>query len=191
MRVYLQWKYVVDRTDFLFSRVDLNKRVMEVVWNIKNSYQSEQMNEMIRLNAEIFSNTTSAFLSIRFSCSEFPCWFTIERQNLKPNDFVFNNTANTMLPYQNYSEWRISRWWLASPPPCLHGTPSLKPSSHTRNCPHQQQYKNQVLMCNEFPWRILETRDQCQYRSGMVNSKSFISKVLLRIKWKFELTYAL
>ena len=26
------------------------------------------------------------------------------------------------------------------------------------------------------------------YRSGMVNLKSFISKVLLRIKWKFELT---
>ena len=25
------------------------------------------------------------------------------------------------------------------------------------------------------------------YRSGMVNSKSFIGKVLLRIKWKFEL----
>ena len=25
------------------------------------------------------------------------------------------------------------------------------------------------------------------YRSGMVNSKSFISKVLLRIKWKFDL----
>ena len=25
------------------------------------------------------------------------------------------------------------------------------------------------------------------YRSGTVNSKSFVSKVLLRIKWKFEL----
>ena len=25
------------------------------------------------------------------------------------------------------------------------------------------------------------------YRSGMVNSKSFVGKVLLRIKWKFEL----
>ena len=25
------------------------------------------------------------------------------------------------------------------------------------------------------------------YRSGTVNSKSFIGKVLLRIKWKFEL----
>ena len=31
----------------------------------------------------------------------------------------------------------------------------------------------------------------CKYRSGMVNSKSFIAKVLLRIKWKFELIYAL
>ena len=26
------------------------------------------------------------------------------------------------------------------------------------------------------------------YRSGTVNSKSFVSKVLLRIQWKFELT---
>ena len=26
------------------------------------------------------------------------------------------------------------------------------------------------------------------YRSGTVNSKSFVGKVLLRIKWKFELT---
>ena len=25
------------------------------------------------------------------------------------------------------------------------------------------------------------------YRSGMVNSKSFLGKVLLRIKWKFKL----
>ena len=29
------------------------------------------------------------------------------------------------------------------------------------------------------------------YRSGTVNLKSFVGKVLLRIKWKFELTYAL
>ena len=26
------------------------------------------------------------------------------------------------------------------------------------------------------------------YRSGTVNSKSFVGKVLLQIKWKFELT---
>ena len=30
-----------------------------------------------------------------------------------------------------------------------------------------------------------------RYRSGTVNSKSFVGKVLLRIKRKFELTYAL
>ena len=29
----------------------------------------------------------------------------------------------------------------------------------------------------------------CMYRSGTVNLKSFVGKVLLRIKWKFELTY--
>ena len=30
-----------------------------------------------------------------------------------------------------------------------------------------------------------------EYRSGTVNSKSFVGKVFLRIKWKFELIYAL
>ena len=30
-----------------------------------------------------------------------------------------------------------------------------------------------------------------RYRSGTVNSKSFVGKVFLRIKRKFELTYAL
>ena len=30
-----------------------------------------------------------------------------------------------------------------------------------------------------------------KYRSGTVNSKSFVGKVLLRIKWKFELINAL
>ena len=29
---------------------------------------------------------------------------------------------------------------------------------------------------------------QYVYRSGTVNSKSFVGKVLLQIKWKFELT---
>ena len=31
----------------------------------------------------------------------------------------------------------------------------------------------------------------CRYRSGTVNSKSFVGKVLLRIKWKFKLINAL
>ena len=30
-----------------------------------------------------------------------------------------------------------------------------------------------------------------KYRSGTVNSKSFVGKVLLRIKWKYELNYTL
>ena len=30
-----------------------------------------------------------------------------------------------------------------------------------------------------------------RYRSGTVNSKSFVGKVLLQIKWRFQLTYAL
>ena len=33
-----------------------------------------------------------------------------------------------------------------------------------------------------------QTKGNTNYRSGTVNSKSFVSKVLFRIKWKFELT---
>ena len=38
---------------------------------------------------------------------------------------------------------------------------------------------------------LLHENKKFQYRSGTVNSKSFVGKVLLRIKQKFELTYAL
>ena len=49
-----------------------------------------------------------------------------------------------------------------------------------------------VVLCvkrrkNSFPKPVLHF----EYRSGTVNSKSFVGKVLLRIKWKFELTNAL
>ena len=33
--------------------------------------------------------------------------------------------------------------------------------------------------------------NKTDYRSGTVNSESFVGKVLLRIKWKFELINAL
>ena len=39
--------------------------------------------------------------------------------------------------------------------------------------------------------RLIITVAAVEYRSGTVNSKSFVGKVLLRIKQKFELTYAL
>ena len=38
---------------------------------------------------------------------------------------------------------------------------------------------------------LTKTLYRHKYRSGTVNSKSFVGKVLLRIKRKFELTYAL
>ena len=38
---------------------------------------------------------------------------------------------------------------------------------------------------------IVAAAEQWKYRSGTVNSKSFVGKVFLRIKRKFELTYAL
>ena len=39
--------------------------------------------------------------------------------------------------------------------------------------------------------RKITLSTQYRYRSGTVNSKSFVGKVLLRIKRKFKLTYAL
>ena len=54
-----------------------------------------------------------------------------------------------------------------------------------RRCTHSQQ-----ALCARA-YRKVQRRYPIQYRSGTVNSKSFVSKVLLRIKWKFELTHAL
>ena len=52
-----------------------------------------------------------------------------------------------------------------------------------------------VLQCNALCYCINlsvgVTLVWAVYRSGTVNSKSFVGKVLLRIKRKFELTYAL
>ena len=38
---------------------------------------------------------------------------------------------------------------------------------------------------------LMDNNSEYLYRSGTVNSKSFVGKVFLRIKRKFELTYAL
>ena len=48
------------------------------------------------------------------------------------------------------------------------------------------RFKNTLTIIN-----ITSSQKKQRYRSGAVNSKSFISKVLLRIKRKFELIYAL
>ena len=42
-----------------------------------------------------------------------------------------------------------------------------------------------------FPMTTFTDVVMLRYRSGTVNSKSFVGKVFLRIKRKFELTYAL
>ena len=44
---------------------------------------------------------------------------------------------------------------------------------------------------NSFNILCLDASKIIIYRSGTVNSKSFVGKVFLRIKRKFELTYAL
>ena len=39
-----------------------------------------------------------------------------------------------------------------------------------------------------FLFDVISNLSHWAYRSGSANSKSFVGKVLLRIKWKFELT---
>ena len=46
---------------------------------------------------------------------------------------------------------------------------------------------NTALVISDTKWEFRVSFRQKKYRSGTVNSKSFVSKVLLRIKWKFEL----
>ena len=59
-----------------------------------------------------------------------------------------------------------------------------------------------IIMCNQRSTRIqvhvnrspkqgFQIKYKYKYRSGTVNSKSFVGKVLLQIKRKFELIYAL
>ena len=44
------------------------------------------------------------------------------------------------------------------------------------------------LQCVSQLMTLITLVDPVCYRSGTVNSKSFVGKILLRIKWKFELT---
>ena len=52
---------------------------------------------------------------------------------------------------------------------------------------HADELNCQQMISENQWWSELSV----DYRSGTVNSKSFVGKVLLRIKRKFELTYAL
>ena len=45
----------------------------------------------------------------------------------------------------------------------------------------------QGIPSNVWLHRHIPSDSNIKYRSGTVNSKSFVGKVLLRIKWKFEL----
>ena len=56
-----------------------------------------------------------------------------------------------------------------------------------------QQYIIQPLLWTNVTTSYIPSFqfDNSKYRSGTVNSKSFVGKVLLRIKWKFELINAL
>ena len=51
--------------------------------------------------------------------------------------------------------------------------------------------KNAPTACLQGKQQNMETWQNSNYRSGTVNLKSFIGKVLLRIKWKFELNSTL
>ena len=51
--------------------------------------------------------------------------------------------------------------------------------------------KNAPTACLQGKQQNMETWQNSNYRSGTVNSKSFVGKVLLQIKWKFELNSTL
>ena len=55
------------------------------------------------------------------------------------------------------------------------------------------QISKDVEICHRLLEQMFNPRSRSlsNYRSGTVNSKSFVGKVLLRIKWKFELINAL
>ena len=53
------------------------------------------------------------------------------------------------------------------------------------------QGRNGLCTVMSVPCNICENCKLCIYRSGTVNSKSFIGKVFLWIKWKFELNTTL
>ena len=86
--------------------------------------------------------------------------------------------------------------WADTPTPPGADPPWQTPPSWSRHPPRSRPLPCSRLqhMVNKRPVRI---RLECilvtlnYYRSGKVNSKSFVSKVLLRIKQKFKLTYAL
>ena len=63
----------------------------------------------------------------------------------------------------------------------------------TANLPPPLQLKFFVVLRLDYIKSppILGVGFRSGYRSGTVNSKSFVGKVLLRIKWKFELNYTL
>ena len=84
-------------------------------------------------------------------------------------------------------------------PPDMFKHVQLEPY-HRRTLPPQSHpgHVQACLLCSmdcqqASGWHSTETPSwsERKYRSGTVNSKSFIGKVFLRIKWKFELTYAL
>ena len=52
------------------------------------------------------------------------------------------------------------------------------------HCDRTREFTHFAVKCNA-------TGYGSWYRSGTVNSKSFVGKVLLQIKWKLELVYAL
>ena len=72
------------------------------------------------------------------------------------------------------------------------GYGSVGRCTDTHTCMHTHMHMH-VKHANHAKHGYLHVSGHLQflYRSGTVNSKSFVGKVLLRIKRKFELNYAL
>ena len=77
-----------------------------------------------------------------------------------------------------------------------HGWTYVNTGSHSRSCIEVSLYIGILwtFSCTQYmKLDVVVPRNNIKYkyRSGTVNSKSFVGKVLLRIKWKFELNSTL
>ena len=64
---------------------------------------------------------------------------------------------------------------------------SIVISSIVYNTPHLYLSSNDGPECLPYGNAMEHSYGEVYYRSGTVNSKSFVGKVLIRIKWKIEL----
>ena len=106
--------------------------------------------------------------------------FNIDKQRIANNDRTCiakktektKNSSNADYPPQNFCIYRSKQRIANNDRTCIAKKKNQKKTKNSSNADYPPQ-------------------NVCIYRSSTVNSKSFVGKVLLQIKWKFELINAL